>query len=55
MMAMVGAGLLPGLAFVAEHFMTRRVQADIDAGVAERRFFLDRTAGSDPPTPPRRT
>jgi integral membrane protein len=53
MMAMVGAGLLPGLAFVAEHFITRRVQADIDTGVAERRFFLHRTAVADR-TPPRR-
>jgi hypothetical protein len=43
MMAMVGAGLLPGLAFVAEHHMTKRVRADMEAGVTERAFFLPRS------------
>jgi integral membrane protein len=49
MLAMVGAGLFPGLAFVAEHYLTRRVRADMEAGVAERRFFLSRTAAKEPP------
>jgi integral membrane protein len=49
MLAMVGAGLFPGLAFVAEHYLTRRVRADMEAGVAERRFFLRRTAVKEPP------
>jgi integral membrane protein len=49
MMAMVGAGLLPGLAFVAEHYLTRRVRADMAAGIAERKFFLQRTASKEPP------
>jgi integral membrane protein len=48
MLAMVGAGLLPGLAFVAEHYMTKRVKADMEAGIAERAFFLRRTASKDP-------
>jgi integral membrane protein len=47
MVAMVGAGLLPGLAFVAEHYLTKRVRADMEAGVAERAFFLQRTASKD--------
>lgn len=42
MLAMVGAGLLPILAFVVEHYMTKRVRRDIAAGVPERRFFLER-------------
>jgi integral membrane protein len=48
MLAMVGAGLLPGLAFVAEHYMTKRVRADMEAGVSERAFFLQRSAAKDP-------
>jgi integral membrane protein len=50
MLAMVGAGLLPGLAFVAEHYLTKRVRADMDAGVAERAFFLQRARSKDPQT-----
>ncbi len=47
MVAMVGAGLLPGLAFVAEHYLTKRVKADMEAGVAERAIFLQRSASKD--------
>lgn len=49
MLAMVGAGLLPILAFVVEHFMTKRVRADMAAGIPERKFFLARTATKEPP------
>lgn len=49
MLAMVGAGLLPILAFVVEHYMTKRVRADMAAGVPERKFFLARTASQEPP------
>lgn len=49
MVAMVGAGLLPILAFVVEHYMTKRVRRDMAAGVPERQFFLARTASKKPP------
>lgn len=48
MLAMVGAGFLPGLAFVCEHYMSKRVRADMEAGVPERLFFLARTASKKP-------
>jgi len=47
-LAMVGAGLLPILAFVCEHFITKRVKADMAAGVPERMFFLARTTAKEP-------
>lgn len=49
MLAMVAAGLLPILAFVVEHYMTKRVQEDMAAGVPERKFFLARTESKEPP------
>jgi integral membrane protein len=48
-LAMVGAGLIPILAFVVEHYTTKRVRREMAQGVPERKFFLARTASKEPP------